>query len=332
MSGALLGCGDDAGGEKNVVAQISGEGQTLTLDRAVVEHVAAREQISEAEARERALADLRLVAARRAELAAREEPPEHPDELDPVRREQLERAALVRVWLDDVFEPSHRAADIPQRLVEQNMNNPGTTRRMFHPELWFVCQALIVPTPESADTFVKPPSEGEAAERWRAAANQAFAGLVARARRFEPDLLSEGGCAVLGRIVGTSQQRFAIEPGPDSTGSGSLTLRYEHFAFAPSDAGSFDPQWVETVTAREAPGIVGPFATQFGVHLVLVASIEAAAFADGSLPEAQLRAAREAHLRGEIEQAWQADQLQQTLAKIRDRRVVRLSPELERGP
>jgi hypothetical protein len=308
-----------------VVAQISGEGQTLELDRAVVEHLARRDGISEAEARDRALATLRLVAARRAELAAREQPPDAPDDLDPARRAQLERAALVRVWLDDVFEPDHRAANIPDRVVEQNLADPQMARRMFHPQLWFVCQALVVPTPESEGAFVKPPSEGEAATQWRAAANLAFSEFVARVDRFESDLLTEGGCAVLGRIVGTSERSFETEAGP-------MTIRYEQFAFAPSEATSFDPQWVEAVTARAELGVVGPFATQFGLHVVLVSTIEPGVLENGSLPDAELQTARAAHLRGEIEQAWQADQLQQTLAKIRDRRVVRLSPELERGP
>ncbi|PRQ09266.1 hypothetical protein ENSA7_09570 [Enhygromyxa salina] len=313
-----------------MVAQVSGEGQTLALERAVVEHLARRDDISEAEAQARALSTLRLVAARRVELGARDQPPEHPDELDPARREQLERAALVRVWLDEVFEPSHRAADIPQRVIDQNMADPSRTRRLFHPELWFVCQVLMVPTQPADGTFVKPPSEGEAAQQWLAAANAAFAPLVARVHRVEPELVTEDGCAVLGRIVGTSEVTFA---GPEQAPDASMIVRFERFAFAPSDPGNFDPQWVEAVTAGAAgPGVVGPFATGFGLHLVVVTNIEPAAFADGSLPEAQLRAAREAHLRGEIEHAWQADQLQQTLAKIRDRRVVRLSPELERGP
>jgi hypothetical protein len=319
-------CGDDTQQhERDVVARIAGEGQALELERAVVEHIARRDGISDAEAREVALASLRLVAARRAELDAREHPPEHPDDLDPARREQLERAALVRVWLDDFFEPNHHAADIPKRVIDQNMTNPQMTRRLFHPQLWFVCQVLVVPAQASEGAFVKPPSEGEAGEQWRAAANQAFAQLVARVEQLESDLLAEGGCSLLGRIVGTSERNFETE-------AGAVTIRFEQFAFAPSDAGSFDPQWLEVVTARPDPRIVGPFATQFGVHLVIVGSIEPAVLANGSLPDDQLLTAREAQLRSEIEQAWQADQLQQTLAEIRERRIVRLSPELDRGP
>jgi hypothetical protein len=192
--------------------------------------------------------------------------------------------------------------------------------------LWFVCQALIVAPPASDGSFVKPPSEPEAAQQWRAAADQAFSELVERVQQFQPDLLAEGGCALFGRIAGTSEHSFETDAGP-------MLLRFEQFAFAPSDATSLDGDWVAAVTAHgPTPGVVGPFATQFGLHLVIISNVEPAFLANGSLPDDQLLTAREAHLRGEIERAWQADQLQQTMAEIRDRQVVRLSPELERGP
>ncbi|PRQ04384.1 hypothetical protein ENSA5_07870 [Enhygromyxa salina] len=323
-----LGCGDERERERDVVARVAGEGQELELERSVVELIAAREGVGEDDARERALATLRLVAARRAELAARDQPPEHPDDLDPARREQLERAAIARLWLDEVFEPSHRAADIPQKIVDQNMADPAMTRRLFHPELWFVCQALVVPAEQSEGRNVKPPqleTDEAAALAWRAAAGEAFSPLVARVELLEPDLVADESCSVLGRIVGTSQRSF-------ETPAGAVTLRFERFAFAPSEAESFDPAWVEAVTARPEPGVVGPFPSQFGLHLVIVSKIEPALLADESMPADELLAAREAQLREELESAWQIEQLQQALAKARDRRVVRLSPELERGP
>jgi parvulin-like peptidyl-prolyl isomerase len=319
----LLGCGKSKRVEGEIVAEVVGEGQRLALDRRVVEQLAAREGIDEDQARAQALDTLRLVAARRAELAAREPPPEHEDDLDPARREYLERAALVRLWLDEVFEPANEAADIPQKIVDQNMADPALTRRIFHPELDFVCQALIVPARKAEGRHAKPPSEPEAAARWRAAASAAFAPLVARARELEPDLIRDGDCSLLGRIVGASERAFESEAGP-------LALRFERFAFAPSTAESFDPEWVEAVTARTEPGIVGPFATQFGLHLVVIGKIEPARLADGSLPPEELQTRREGALREEIEEAWRADRLQQTLIELGDRRVVRLAPELER--
>jgi hypothetical protein len=312
----LAGCGDDDRSERDVVASIDAPGGTLELDRRVVEHIATRDGLSEAEARERALDRLRLVAARRAELAERATPPEHPDDLDNARREHLERAAMVRLWLQDVFEPAHTAATIPTRIVEQNLADPNLTRRLFHPELWFVCQALIMPREKTE----QPPSEGEAAAAWQAEATRAFAPLVARVQPIVDELVGDTNCSVLGRIVGASEREF-------ETPAGALALRFEAFVFAPSEASSFDRTWVEQVTARAEPHLVGPFSTQFGLHLVMVSKIEPAKLANGSLPPEQLAAARETELRSAIEEAWRADQLQQTLADARDRRVVRLAAE-----
>jgi plasmid stabilization system protein ParE len=314
----LASCGDKHRSERDVVASIEAPGGALELDRRVVEHIAARDGVSETEARERALDQLRLVAARRAELAERPTPPAHPDDLDDVRREHLEHAAMVRLWLDEVFEPAHTAATIPKRVVEQNLADPNLTRRLFHPELWFVCQALIMPR----ETNVRPPSEGEAAAAWQADAGRSFAPLVARIEPIQDDLIGDQTCGAFGRIVGASEREFESQ-------SGALVIRFEAFAFAPTEASSFDRTWVEQVTARAEPRLIGPFSTQFGLHLVMVTKIEPAALADGSLPPEQLAAAREAELRSELEEAWRADQLQRTLADARDRRVVRLAGEID---
>jgi hypothetical protein len=319
------GCGDDAERERDVVARVAGEGVELSLEREVVEMLMARDGLDEPQAKARALWTLRLVAARRAELAAREQPPIHPDELDPVRREQLERAAMVRLWLDESFEPAHEAEDIPQRVIEQNLADPSLSRRLFHPELYFVCQALLVPAATSGGRNVEPPSEGVAAEQWRAAAEQAFAPFVRRVMSLAPDLLATDDCSLLGRLVGASESTLETE-------AGAVAIRFEQFAFAPSVVDTFDAGWVAEVTnAGPSERIIGPFATRFGLHIVVIGKVEPARLADGSLPPAELQAAREQVLRSEIEQAWRADQLQRTLAEIRDRRVVRLAPELERG-
>jgi hypothetical protein len=321
-------CGDDAERERDVVARVVGEGVELSLAREVVELLMARDGLDQPQAEARALWTLRLVAARRAELAAREPQPTHPDDLDPVRREQLERAALVRLWLDDTFEPTHEADDIPKRVIDQNLADPSLTRRLFHPELYFVCQVLLLPAAKSPQgRNVEPPSDGEAAQQWRAAAEQAFAPFVQRVSSLAPELLAADGCSLLGRLTASSERTLPIL---DETEAGAGTLRFEQFAFAPGQAQSLDPTWVAEVGESSERRIIGPFATRFGLHLVIVGKIEPARLADGSLPPDALQAAREQALSREIEQAWRADQLQQTLAEMRERRVVRLSPELER--
>lgn len=307
------------------MATIEGEGQTLSIDRRVVDMLMQRDGLDEDAALDQAMVTARLVAARRAELATRDQPPEHPDDLDPARRNQLERAALVRVWLDDVFEPEHQADDIPRAIVAQNMADPALSRRLFHPELYVVCQALLVPAAlDENNRNVQPPSDPEAAQRWRAAAEAAFAPFVARVRQLEPDLLATEDCSLLGRQVGASERTFEL-----TENLGPVTMRFERFGFAPSLVDDFDAEWVATVTAVRERSIIGPFPTRFGLHLVVIGSIEPAQLADGSLPADELARAREAALRDEIQPQWQTDQLRQILAEQRDRRIVRLAPELE---
>lgn len=320
----LAACGEGRKPERDVIASIEGPGGVLELDRRVVEHIATERELSEAEARELALDRLRYVAARREELAGHQTPPEHPDDLDPARREHLERAALVRLWLREVFEPAHTGAKIPARVVAQNMADPSLTRRLFHPELWFICQVLIVPAEKDDDgRNVKPPSEGDAATRWQADAAEVFAPMVDRIQTVADDLYGNRDCSVMGRIAGASERSF-------TTDSGELSLRFESFAFAPDKAaGSFDAIWVEQVTARAEPHVAGPFTTQFGLHLVVVTKIEPASLADDSQPPEQLAAAREAAMRTELEQVWRANQLQRTIIEARDRRVVRMAAEID---
>ena len=313
--------------EREVVARIGGEGQELALERAILDELVEREGLTPERAREHALSTLRLVAARRAEIEAREQPPLHPDDLDPARRDQLERSTLVRLWLDEHFEPENDASSIPRRVIDANMADPSLTQRLFHPKLWFVCQALLVPIEKGEDgRHLQPPADDpEAALAWTGAAEAALAPVLDRVERFESDLLSDGSCELFGRIIGTSKH---VIPTPE----GELALRYEHFAFAPSESETFDPVWVEQVSAFTKPTIIAPFRTQFGLHLVLIGKIVDAQLEAGALPKDELETARRAHLREEISTPWRGERLQETLTELRQRRVVRLSPELESSP
>jgi hypothetical protein len=328
------GCGDDESETRGTpIGQVGDE----VLYQEVVDEIAMRESLTDEQARARAIELLRWVAARRAELAEHPEPPLHPDDLDPARARQLERAAMVRLWLRERFEPSHRPSDIPDSVVAKNMADPSLFRRFFHPEVWLVCQVLIVPAAKREDgRNESPPSEGEPAARWRTRAEQAIAPFAARASRLESDLLATGDCSLLARLAQTSRREFpAAEAKPDDPPpgleDGPLLLRYEQFGFAPSAADSLDASWVATVTAEPRPRLIGPFISPFGVHLVLVAAINPAHLEDGALPPAELEQAREAEMRDQMFESWRAEQLQVELQRARDDRVVRLAPELERG-
>lgn len=306
------------------MATIDAAGGPLILDRKVVADIAAREGISEAEARERALTTLRLVAARRAEQAAKPSEDRNPDldDLPDTDRERLQRVAMVRLWLEEHFEPEHRAADIPQRVIDENMADVRVFRRMFHPEVWAICQAILVPTGEDADGLYMVPGTQEGdldpakAAAWYAAASDAFAPAVDRVRRLH-DASEAHRCELLGRAIGYSRHDFETDAGP-------VRLRFEQFGFAPSDADRLDAEWVRAVVDGGG-GLVGPFETQFGLHVVAVQRIEPSNLPDGELPEKQLRAAREAQMRDAVAERWRASEFQRELEKMRERRVVRVA-------
>ncbi|NVB42190.1 hypothetical protein G6O69_30485 [Pseudenhygromyxa sp. WMMC2535] len=322
--------------ERQRVAIVDAPTGELELDARVVERIAERDGVDAETARARALETLILVADRRAEIAERGGGPDDPDDLDPLRREHLERAAMVRLWLDERFEPTHREADIPQRVVNANMEDPRIFQRLFHPELFSICQVLIVPVDphKAADEPTGVPGTELAggdidpalAERWYATAGQTFAPMVERIQRAGDELIEEQrGCGLFLRLIGASDHEFSTE-------LGDMRIRSERFAFAPALSDNFDQSWVERVTAQEEPGLIGPFETEFGIHLVLLNEVLPASLEDGSMAPDALRTAREQRLREELEMSWRAEQLQLTLEEIRERRVIRLAPELEQGP
>jgi hypothetical protein len=173
---------------------------------------------------------------------------------------------------------------------------------------------------------LQPPGEAEEQERWRAAANEAFAPFVARARRFEPDLLASEDCSLLSRLVQTSVRALPLQATPGSGSElGSAVLRFEQFGFAPEAADRLDPEWVEQVQAGGGRGLVGPFASRFGLHLVFIARIEPASLADGSLPPDELAKQRDAYLRERIRDQWRAEQFAIEVQRIREARIVRMA-------
>ncbi len=169
-----------------------------------------------------------------------------------------------------------------------------------------------------------PPGEGEAAERWREDALKALQPTLDRIERLGPALAKESDCELFATIIGASAR---THPSRDEDG---LYLKYEYGAYALDVAEELDPQWRDKVRALDEPGVVEPFFTRFGLHLVYVPRLEPARLADGSMDEAGLKAAREDFLREQIHEVWQAERLRETLKSLRERRVVRLAPEVSK--
>jgi len=295
----------------------------------------ARDGLDEQQAEARALSTLRLVAARRAELASREQPPTYPDELDPRSpRATRARRAGAPVARPEPSKPRTRPTTFRSGSSSRTSPTPRSAVACFTPELYFVCQGAA----RAGGEVRQPPRRTTERRRSGAAVahrrRAAFAPFVARVRSSAPDLLATDDCSLLERFV----QRlgaYLTAHGPDGgrDRSRAVTLRFEQFAFAPSEATTFDPGWVATVLdgaarAGEPSGrsLIGPFATRFGLHLVVVGKIEAGSARGRLAAPAQLQAARGRRCATRSSKPGAPINFSSCSPKFRDRRVVRLSP------
>lgn len=279
------------------------------LDATVVEAIAARDDLSEAQAHARALDTLRLVAASRAERAEAGDDPG--PALSARRVEQLNRATRARLWLTERFEPAHGPEDIPadHRRLGQARADP----RLVHPAISRVCQIVAEP-PDVTDLRRKKAITDEPA--WREAAMAVMTPLVRRIRRNLPIGDAEA-CQLIVRELELSGQ-------PDDP---RLRLSFPRPAGFDLDAcrefdpdGScrkpqFDPTWTAHVRALPAPGLSAPFFTQFGLHLVYVEAHQPPQLADDPTTESLLRQT--------VLPGWRAEALELALQAMSRKRAVR---------
>lgn len=306
-----LACGGSGGGRP--VARVAG----LPLHDEVVAQLAARDELSPAQARARAIDTLRLVAAGRAEHAGQGDDPG--PVLSPRRAEHLRRAALARLWLTERFEPEHGPEDVPDddpRLL-QARKDP----RMVHPELVSLCQVVVEP-PDVEDLSDKAAITEDPA--WREAASRALAPVLARIERTvavgDPD-----ACPLLMRTVELSGPGDDPQLRVTSPRAGGFDL---DACLERDDAGAcveprFAPEWTEQVRAMEVPGFSAPFFTRFGLHVV---------YAHERLPARPAGdPATEAALREAVLDAWRADALDRRLDALRQASTVRVASPREDG-
>jgi hypothetical protein len=261
--------------------------------------VAEREGTDAERARRIALDRLRLAVARE-QAVAQADPEAIP--LDEARVRHLQRTALARLWLEEGFEPAHGPDAIPTAVLDENLDN----RRWFHPQVHRLCQAIAVPAEKGADgRNVVAPDDPQ----WRARARAFLEPVRERLAWYLPDPSTERDCELFGRVA-----RMSLPPERDP----SLELRVEGGGFPVCARELWDPGFVDALCGKaDAPGMVPPFETAYGVHLVAVLGIEPAREPD--------RAARREYVREQMFPAWRAAAFQDYLAQVRERRTVRLA-------
>lgn len=310
LTALLAGC---SRGEERTPQPVARVGDRV-LDASVVQQIARDRGIGEDEARPHAIELLRAYAAAHEANEAR--PGEPQPLVTPEREAHLLRAARARVVLDDVFEPRHRAEDIP--VDEPLLQRALASGRYVHPTLHEVCQAVVVPKDatdiDQAEAITSDPA-------WRERAAALIDAVEARVTRYVPvdDRLA---CDQLSRIVSMSKPRE----------EGDLVLRYEAARFdleacaVKADDGTcseprFDPAWTSAIGKVAAPGYSGIITSRWGLHFARVGLIAPGREADDP------RAMQEA--RAGVHDAWRAREFQTWLDRLSADRAVRIASEAE---
>lgn len=296
-----------------------------TLDGSVVQHLRARDQLSDTAARQRARHTLLLVAA--AEL--RNSDSHQPRALiDASRRRYLERAASVRLWLDEYFEPRNEVSNVPNAFTDRALNSERMMQRHFHPRYHFVCQLLAQPAQsemiEDAQGRKVPAFDIKADRQWQAAAIALARPLFEQIQALPREYLARDDCDLFDSILKLAD--------PNSS-DGRIQLRSETIVMdsSPEASGRWDPDFLAAVGRPDQPTQVGPFFTQFGMHFVYIPKILEERLPDGSLPEAELELRRREFLQSEMHERWLSEAFANEVKELRARVGVRLSPELSRG-
>ncbi len=283
------------------------------LHREVVEMIADRDGVDEAEAEARAIETLRWVAMRDADASA--------EPLDPMRATQLRRAALARLTLEAEFEAKHGPEDIEDAIVDATLNDEARRSRHFHPKLHFVCQVIVrVPPKDDSGAPPEAPTDDPQWQRDAEAFGRSFARALDQRRE---DLAGERNCDLITKL-------YALAPRQSE--DGRFELHFETGAYEVARKDLWVPEFVEALEQIETPGVVPPFHTKYGWHIAFVPRIlEAKDVGDPADPAAQRKARAEA-LRVELLDGWRAETaFPRYLQLLRDTHVVRLAAGLEDG-
>jgi hypothetical protein len=304
---ALLVCSSGCTGATDDAPRTRIAPSELASDATVVADVATREGLDDGAAAERvrsiaALADRYL---QRAGVQPDDDgriavDPSRPlPGISPAREAHLLRTARARLWLSQVFEPSHGVDDIPRDVVEKA--DPMTMPS--HGTIQVVCNVIVgasAPAPTGDTTEAPGPVLAKDDPQWRERAEREAETIAARLRRFLPDPSTEPNCEVIERML-----RLGLTANVDA----DFAVRVESGGFESCREESWDPGWVEAICPVTTPRWVDPFWTRFGVHVVAVIKVVEA---DEYEPTERERRIRESILTG-----WRSNTLGETLARLR---------------
>ncbi len=295
----VLACGeaDDSPGSPTIDGQ--------PIDASVVTHLAARDGIDDTAARVRVIETLRLAAA------ARDPQTTADATLLDARREHLLRTARARLVLHTDFEANHGPEDIPagDPLLARARVDP----RIVHPRLHHVCQIIAEPAGQlQGDELAQRSAEPV----WLA---RATARMQDVRRHLEATLPIDDAqaCDLLLRDVPLETVADDADIVVRAEAAGGFDLEACAIALAADGTCTqpqFAPEWVDAVRPGPVPGLRGPFATRFGVHVALVREVLPASAPDDDEFETRVRAA--------VHPMWRAAALGEWVSMLRTRHTA----------
>lgn len=210
--------------------------------------------------------------------------------VDPQARIFRERSTLASLWLDRVFEPTHDADRMPAEAFARERE------KVEHPKLAAVCQIIAMPRGLEGE------ARAEVAEtpEFQASASPLLADFTLALERLRAEGIPLDDC-LLFEPLGAAFVNAHLEH-PD------IRLKVERNIYPVCTRGSFVDAWVDNMCEVENLGLVPPFVSPFGVHLVNVQRIIPATT---GTPESYDREAREAAL-----DRWRTDELRQEIDRL----------------
>lgn len=271
---------------------------TLTIDApppAVLEMIAERDGVTPEEAARTYEAVILLSDSFR----ARQEDPARRQREDASAWTYQSRAILARLWLKEVFEREVDADSVPPEFAARFRDE------VDHPKLHLACQVIVMPTgPADEAMFARAKQED-----FRAAAAPLAERIAANARGFFAPGKSPADCDSFTRIVN------ATVP-PSQPLAEGLRLKQEQSVFPSCDRDRFVEGWVDAMCPVDAPGVIGPFWTDFGAHVVYVAEV---------LPTTEgTPASYEAAARNAALDAWRTEEFPRALYRVLQRLDVQI--------
>lgn len=281
----------------------------MKVYQAQIDAVAERDGVDAETARARVIDSMRLAATRREELG-------EGAELDPARSAHVREAALARVYLRDVFEAENGPEQVSDGFLSQHLALEQRAARFYHPKLHKLCQVLVRPkqSDDPEADVVKAPED----DAWWAEAEAMMAPIERRLRAWEADLEGEPNCDLIDRAI--LANRIDSE-------DGEMIARLETGVFEVDRTDLWTKPWVEALREVDEPGFVGPFRTEFGVHLVyILAVMPDTRVAPKEASEGEKFAKRSADFRVKQVEQWRAAEgLPNHIRTLRERHLVRLA-------